>query len=188
MTYFWPCCVTGRHVADESINTGNHSAAAWPLPDAPANQSFRCFRIVQWGPSAYSSGDGHELSCNGIELYGALFEDEDEASGTSLVPDALQCGSSLRRLTSVASAGGFVVSGHRSFPQLNGRFRRENGVEWNGAPLYRQLIRRPGGGEWQQGPGGLYFLRDWCVPCAGGPSCCACLLMVPCWTQGADKK
>jgi hypothetical protein len=154
--------MVGRHSADTSIGNGNHSVAAWSLSATPAGQVFRCFRIVQWGPSAYSGGDGHELSCNGIELYGTLFEGIASETAT----DEMERGSSLQRVTSVASAGGFIVAGHRSFPELNGRYRREHGADWNGAPLYRQLRRNPGARGWQQGPAGLYFLREWCVVCS----------------------
>ena len=59
------------HQNDMSLSSQPMSAAAWPV-DARA-QAFRHFRIQQMNVN--SSGNRHELTCAGIELYGrANFE------------------------------------------------------------------------------------------------------------------
>ena len=59
------------HQYDTSLSSQSMNTSAWPV-DAGA-QAFRHFRIQQMNVN--SSGNGHTLTCAGIELYGrANFE------------------------------------------------------------------------------------------------------------------
>jgi hypothetical protein len=55
------------HANDASIAAASMATAAWPVEGA--TEAFRHFRILQTGEN---SDDDNELTCAGIELYGAF--------------------------------------------------------------------------------------------------------------------
>lgn len=75
--------LVSQHVNDESLNKKG-ATHTWPV--APTSQAYRYFRIRQTG---LNSNNHHYLSCSGFELYGRVYDIDDNQAVAALAPVAI---------------------------------------------------------------------------------------------------